>query len=151
MFDGITKKEPGKLDGIHLGSADCDRWEAMIAKRGAYGVAKKMVKTKAWRDYVQKWPFDYIQTRDSTVGSDEVFDTLADDSVSLVHEIDIKMRYGNFVDSLSSRELQIWRLYEEGKNPAEIMDTLGYNTTNAVRWHKHNIKKKWVLVFREGI
>lgn len=145
--DGITG--PQKVDGIHLSSADCDRWEAMIKKYGSHGVANKMVRTKAWRAYEQKYSFDYTQTWDDTVGSDEQLASIPTGGPDIVELADIRMRRDRLVDSLSVKQRAIWDLYEEGKTPAEIKDILGYNTTEAIRWQKHKIKQKWIMVRNE--
>lgn len=143
-------KEVRPVDGVtgpvRLSPEICDKWERMIAKYGVYGVAQKMVKTPGWRAYVQRWPFDYIQTRESTIGSDEAFETLADYGPDIVEQVDMRIKRERFIDSLSERQYKIWELYEQGKNPAEIKEILGYNTTNAIRWHKNQIKTKWVIV-----
>lgn len=140
--DGITG--PKRVDGVHLSSKDCDRWEAMIRKYGTYGVAKKMVRTKGWRAYEQKYSFDHAQTWDDT--SDEALANLQDAGPDIVELADIRFRRDRLVDSLSAKQKAIWELYEQGKNPAEIKDILGYNTTEAIRWQKHKIKQKWVMV-----
>lgn len=140
--DGISG--PQRVDGIHLSSKDCDRWEAMMRKHGTYGVAKKMVRTKAWRAYEQKYSFDHAQTWADT--NDEALANLQDVGPDIVELADIRIRRDRLVDSLSAKQKAIWELYEQGKNPAEIKDILGYNTTEAVRWQKHKIKQKWVMV-----
>lgn len=142
--DGITG--PKKVDSVHLSSADCDRWEKMVAKHGMYGVAKKMMKTKAYRAYEQKYSFDYSQTWDEMTGSEEQLGMIPDSSPDIVELVDIRMRRQKLVDSLSAKQKAIWDMYEDGRTPAEIKEKLGYNTTEAIRWQKHNIKKKWLEV-----
>jgi len=146
FVDGIIAKEPGKLDGIHLSSEDCTRWENMVNRMGMHAVAKKMVRTKGWRAYAQRYSFDHAQTWDDMQGSDTEFRTLADTGPDIEELADIRMKRDKLVDSLSAKQKAIWDLYEQGKNPAEIKDILGYNTTEAIRWQKHKIKQKWIMV-----
>ena len=118
----------------------------MVAKHGMYGVAKKMMKTKAYRAYEQKYSFDYSQTWDEMTGSEEQLGMIPDSSPDIVELVDIRMRRQKLVDSLSAKQKAIWDMYEDGRTPAEIKEKLGYNTTEAIRWQKHNIKKKWLEV-----
>lgn len=143
--DGIIG--PRKVDGVHLSSEDCDRWEAMIKKYGMHGVAKKMMKLPSYRAYEQRYSFDYSQTWDDT--SDEGLANIPSPGPDLVELVDIRIKRQKLIDSLSERQKAIWDLYEEGKSPAEIKEILGYNTTEAIRWQKHKIKEKWMMVRRD--
>lgn len=116
----------------------------MMRKYGTYGVAKKMVRTKAWRAYAQKYSFDYAQIWEDT--DDRALDTIQDDGPDMVELADIRIKRQRLVDSLSAKQKAIWDLYEQGKTPAEIKDILGYNTTEAIRWQKHKIKQIWIMV-----
>lgn len=118
------------------------KWETMYKKYGPLGLASKMVKTPAYRAYVQKWPFDYTKP---ILGEDAYLDRDSG-AVDIVDEVDTRIRYKEFLSLLSPRQLDIWLLYADGKRSYEIMDILGYKTTGAVRWHKHEIKKIWSKV-----
>lgn len=145
--DGITG--PRRVDGVHLSSKDCDRWEAFVKKHGLYGTAKKMIRTKAYRAYAQKYSFDHSQTWDEMAGTEDDLRNVPDSQPDLVEQTDIRIREQKLVDSLSDGQKAIWELYREGKTPAEIKDILGYNTTEAIRWQKHKIKEKWVMIRRD--
>lgn len=141
--DGIT--------GPHLSSEDCDRWEAFYKKHGLYGTAKKMMRTKSWRSYAQKNSFDYSLTWDELAGTEDHLRTVPSDEPDLIEQTDIRLREQRLVDSLSEGQKAIWELYKDGKTPAEIKDILGYNTTEAIRWQKHKIKEKWMMIRRDEL
>jgi hypothetical protein len=124
--------------------AHCDKWDAMYKRLGAHGVAKIMIKTKSWRDYISKWPFDYIEQWSTVKQLDGLADFLADDHISIEDEMDAKLDYERFVASLSERQRKVWDGIVSGMNSREIEASHNFGSNNTVRWYKHKVKNKYL-------
>ena len=123
-----------------------DKWEQMYHKYGSYGLAKKMVKLKSWRDYVQKYPYDYIQSWSAVKQLDELADFLQDESISVEDIVSSKLDYENFVTTLTPKQAMVWEGLIAGMSIPEIEAGFGFGANATVRWHKHQIKNKYLQV-----
>lgn len=122
----------------------CDRWDNMYKRLGAYGVAKLMMKTKSYKDYCNKYPYDYVERWATVKQIDEMADFLPDDRMSVEEEVDAKLEYEKFVDGLTPRQNDVFQGLLSGMKNSEIEAGLGFNSNNTVRWYKHKIKHKYL-------
>jgi len=124
--------------------AECDRWDAMYKRLGAHGVAKLMVKTKSWKDYIRKWPFDYTEQWTTVKQLEALSDYLPDEGISIEDAIDAKLDYERFVDSLTERQRKVWDGILAGMNSWEIEASHNFGSNTTVRWYKHKVKTKYL-------
>lgn len=133
--------EKEKIDRI---IAHCNKWDNMYKRLGAYGVAKLMMKTKSWKEYASKYPFDYAESWTTVKQLDQLADFLPDDHLTVEDEIDAKLEYEQFVRDLTPRQKEVWDGLLSGMNNREIEAGLGFGSNNTVRWYKHKIKRKYL-------
>lgn len=133
-----SKNPPQKDKTFYTSMAHCDSWERMYKKYGPIRLAQKMMKTKAYRDYIRKWPFDY---REPVIPLDEL--ELNGRSPSLEEQTDQTMEMEQLLESLTPHQRKVFELLEEGKTNSEIEKIMGFNTNSAVRFQKHAIKQKY--------
>ena len=115
------------------------KWDKMLASFGKYGMAKKVLKTKSYRAYKQKWPFDDYE-KDVSLTDLELTDT---HSPSVEDIVATRMDIEKIKDSLSPRSLQVFELLLDGKTNPEIEEMLDFKTNGAVRWQKNQIKTEY--------
>lgn len=124
--------------------AHCDRWDAMYKRLGAHGVAKIMVKTKSFKEYINRWPFDYTEVWETVKQLDGLADFLADETISIEDQIDAKLDYERFVDSLTEKQRKVWDGIVSGMNSHEIEASHNFGSNTTVRWYKHKVKNKYL-------
>ncbi len=122
---------------------NCDKWDAMVQKYGAYGMAKLIMKTASYRAYIQKWPFDFSETWQNIKSTDDIVDTLDDGTISVEDEVQSRLQFDELLNSLTPKEKEVFDGLLDGMNNNEIERIYHFNTNNAVRWHKHQVKKKY--------
>lgn len=117
----------------------CDKWDEIVKKDGMYGVAKRIVKSRAYRIYKSRWPYDK-ETQIPIYSMPEELE-LAMDIPSPEEEAADAYDTEILFKNISPRQQVILKALREGKTSLEIKEEHGYNTDNAVRWHKHQVKK----------
>jgi predicted Zn-ribbon and HTH transcriptional regulator len=117
------------------------KWDEMHKRLGLYGMADLLIKTPSWRAYDQRWPFDNMATWDSN--SDIVDYREEAKQPSIEEEVGDRLLTEELIRNLSPRQKKIFEAIRDGQSSVEIEIEQGYNTNIAVRWHKHQIKKKY--------
>lgn len=127
-------------------AADWDRfeeiakkWDKMNHKYGDHGLAEMISKTKSYRAYDQRWPFDYMMRWGDNVGLDNV--NLTSELSSVEDEVADKIEFERRFEQLSDKQKLIYDALRSGQDSIQIQTDQGYNSNGAVRWHKHQIKK----------
>ncbi len=117
------------------------KWDEMYNRLGLYELTDLLIKTPSWKAYDQRWPFDNMATWDS---NGDILDFKEEaQQVSVEDEVSDRLITEELIKSLSPRQKLIFEALRDGSNSVEIEQDQGYNTNNAVRWHKHQIKKKY--------
>ena len=120
--------------------AHCDAWDAMYKKLGIYQMANKINKSRAYRIYKSRWPHDK-ETKMVIQSMPEDIE-IAWNAPSPEEEAQDSYNTQILIDNLTPKQKKIFEALRDGKNSVEIENEQGYNTNNAIRWHKHQIKKK---------
>lgn len=148
--DGIT--EPKRLSPEEL-AAVIERQDKVIAhfdalrrKYGDHSLEKKLLRLPSVRKFYQRYSIEDAAAR---VSIDDLF-SQDDGSLKLEDQIAAKMEMEALEGSLTPRQLKIFKLYKQGKNPREIKELEGYNTENAIRYQKFLIKKKYEQLRRSN-
>ena len=123
--------------------AHCDKWDNMVKKYGAYGMAKLIMKSPSYRAYVQKWPFDFSETWQNIKSTDDLAETLDDGMISVEDEVLSRLQFDELLESLTPKEREVFDGLLDGMTNSEIERIYRFNTNNAVRWHKHQVKRKY--------
>lgn len=116
-------------------------WDEMNRRLGDYKMAELVSKTKSYKAYDQRWPFDNMAKWGDNVGLEDLKNEAQGATVE--EEVADRMDTEKLINSLTPRQKKIFDALREGLNSVEIEISQGYNTNNAVRWHKHQIKKKY--------
>lgn len=128
-----------------------DDFEAMVQRKGAYKVAEKMMKLESFRKFSQKYPYDNAQMWRDTVRVEDIADFLPDRAVSVEEEVSIRMEMEELEDSLTPRQDQVLNGLISGMSNTEIEAAFGFKTNNAVRWQKHQVKRKYLKLKGEKV
>lgn len=119
-----------------------DKWDKMHKKYGLYGMADRIIKTPAWRAYDNRWPFDNMVTWES---NGDILDFKEEaKQPSVEDEVADRLLTQELIDNLTPRQKLIFEAIRDGQSSVEVEISQGYKTNNAVRWHKHQIKKKYI-------
>lgn len=118
------------------------KWDKMLASYGKYGMAKKVLKTKSYRAYKQKWPFDDYE-KDVSLTDLEITDTQSPSVEDIVADrLDIE----KIMEQLPPRSQEVFKQLLDGKTNPEIEKNLDFQTNGAVRWQKNQIKQVYHTV-----
>lgn len=117
-----------------------EKWDKMHKRLGDDGLAALMMTTKAYRAYDQRWPFDNMARWSENTGLENI--KLISSAPSVEEEVADRLDYEKLVNELTPRQKLIYEALRDGQDSVEIEVTQGYNSNGAVRWHKHQIKKK---------
>lgn len=117
------------------------KWDEINKELGDFGMAELVSKTKSYRAYDQRWPFDNMAKWGDNLPLEDL--KKESQSASVEDEVADRMDTQKLIESLTPRQKKIFDALREGLNSVEIEVSQGYNTNNAVRWHKHQIKKKY--------
>lgn len=131
------------------------KWDKMLASFGKYGMAKKVLKTKSYRAYKQRWPFDdyvadvslrtqYASDNSSVDGPDH--DLIVSDAPSVEQIVSDRLAIEKIRNSLPPRAQEVFDKLLLGKTNSEIQNELGFQTNGAVRWQKNQIKQVYHTV-----
>lgn len=123
-----------------------DIWQRMNAKLGDYGMADLMSKTKSYQAYDRRYPFDTMINRNDVLDITDPLLQIQSDQASVEEEVADRLDTERLVAELSPRQRAIFDALRDGATSIEIEVEQGYNTNNAVRWHKHQIKKKYTTI-----
>lgn len=123
-----------------------DKWESMRNKYGDYKMAELLSKTPSWRAYDQRWPFDNMVNWQNVLDITDPLLQIQSDQASVLDEAAEKLDTEKLIANLTPRQKKIFDALYDGASSVEIEITQGYNTNNAVRWHKHQIKKKYEAI-----
>lgn len=137
---------PKKKRTVEEVLAQCDAWEAYVKKHGRFEVARRISKLPSYRAYVQKWPIDYTERWDTILSVEDMRDFLKDPAPPVEKEVSDRIDAQLLERRLTPKQKKIWSAYREGKDNNQIMDEQGFKTDNAVRWHKHQIKRAYAEV-----
>lgn len=131
-------------------SADWDRfeeiaqrWDEMQAKYGIYKMAALIAKTEAYKAYDMRYPFDNMINWANVLDITAPLLQIQSNQVSVEEEAASAYDTERLIAELSPRQRKIFEALRNGDTSVEIEIEQGYNTNNAVRWHKHQIKKKY--------
>ena len=105
----------------------CDAWDEMYKRLGMYGMAKKIMKMKSYRDYVQKWPYDFTTKVESLDDIDTEYN-----GVSIEEEVSIRMELDELEKELTPRQKEVYEGLKSGMDNSEIESAFGFNTNNFV-------------------
>lgn len=128
----------------------CDKWDAMVRKYGAYGMAKLIMKTPSYKAYVQKYPFDHSETWHTIKSTDDLLG-IGDGAISVEDEVISRIQFDELIESLTPKEREVFDGLLDGMTNSEIERIYRFNTNNAVRWHKHQVKRKYYNLRDETI
>lgn len=120
----------------------CDKWDAMVRRYGAYGMAKLIMKTPAYRSYIQKYPFDFSETWHTIKSTDDLVN-IDSTSISVEDEVQSKLQFEQLLDDLTPKEREVFDGLLDGMTNSEIERIYHFNTNEAVRYHKHRVKRKY--------
>ena len=123
-----------------------EKWDSMLAKYGSYKMAEMVTKTKSWRLYDQKWPFDNMINWAHVLDITDPLLQIQAEQASVEDEAAERLDTEALVANLTPRQKKIFDALYNGQSSVEIEISQGYNTNNAVRWHKHQIKKKYEAI-----
>ena len=139
------KKEPKQWIG-DWDQADkiFEKWDKMLIQLGTYGMAKLVIKTPSWRAYDQRWPFDNMATWDNNLDIQDYKEQA--EQVSVEDEVADRIMTQELIKNLTPKQKKIFEAIREGQDSVEIEKSQGYKTNNAVRWHKHQIKRKYTAL-----
>lgn len=116
-------------------------WARLLQVYGVYGLTKKIVKLESFRKYIRRYPYDLTQAQYDDIYNEDGVVYIEAKQPSVEDEVDVRMRVSMAVDSLSVKQKKVWDLMQKGYTHKQIKDKMGFKTENAVRWHKHMIKK----------
>lgn len=115
------------------------KWDKMLKKYGIQGMAKRVMKTKSYRAYKQRWPFDDY---DPNVSLDDLI-VLDNSSPSVEDIVSTRLEIDKIRGSLSPKTQKVFDALLEGKSNPEIEKQLGFNSNEAVRWQKNQVKQEY--------
>jgi predicted Zn-ribbon and HTH transcriptional regulator len=116
----------------------CDAWDRMYKKYGPYRLAQKVMKTKSYREYIRRYPFDF---REPVIPLDEI--EINAKIPGPEEHTDQALEMDKLLDSLTDHQKKVFELLQEGRTNSEIEDIMQFNTNSAVRFQKHAIKQKY--------
>lgn len=125
------------------------KWEEMRKRLGDYGMAELVTKTKSWREYDNKWPFDMMATWQNNLDITDPALQIQSNQASIEEEVADRLDTERLIAELSPRAKKVFEALRDGATSVQIEYEQGYNTNNAVRWHKHQIKKKYIEIKNE--
>lgn len=122
------------------------KWDKMRNRLGDYGMAELVTKTKSWRAYDQRWPFDNMATWQNNLDITSPELQIQSLQASIEDEVADRLDTEMLIAELSPKAKKIFEALRDGATSVQIEVEQGYNTNNAVRWHKHQIKKKYTSI-----
>lgn len=129
----------------------CDKWDAMVRKYGAYGMAKLIMKTPSYKAYIQKYPFDFSETWHTIRSTDDLADTLDGHTISVEEEVQSRLQFEELMAKLTPKEHIVFEGLLDGMTNSEIERIYHFNTNEAVRYMKHRVKRKYHAIRDETV
>lgn len=118
-------------------------FDLLLTRYGGTELERRVARRQITRDYYRKLTREGWSRR---VDVEDIDLTTGEDILTEIGGVEFAQE---FKSNLSELERYIVSKLEEGYKPLDISRTLGRNTSNAVRWHKHNIKRK-LIIFTEN-
>ena len=88
-----------------------------------------------------KWPYDFTTKVESLDDIDTEYN-----GVSIEEEVSIRMELDELEKELTPRQKEVYEGLKSGMDNSEIESAFGFNTNNAVRWQKHQVKNKYYAI-----
>lgn len=136
-----------RLDGVYQSPVEQRlareeaEWARLLQVYGVYGLTKKIVKLESFRKYIRRYPYDLTQAQYDDIYNEDGSVYIEALQASVEDEVDVRVGLDKAIDSLSVKQKKVWALMQQGYTHKQIKEKLGFNTENAVRWHKFQIKK----------
>lgn len=118
-------------------------WEDMNSRLGDFGIADVMAKTDSYKAYDTRYPFDTMLKWEDNIDLSDPTIQIQAVQISVEDEVSDRLEIERLVANLTPKQKLIFEALRDGENSVQIEIEQGYNTNNAVRWHKHQIKKKY--------
>lgn len=127
-------------------------WERMLAKYGTYGMAMRIMKSKAYRAYIQARPYDEHEAVFSLDALTEAGYAPPSGERPVLEDIASDETVREFLQTLTPKQRRILSALLQGFKPSDIYEREGYRNTGGIRYHKFIIRKKWLsfLASRES-
>jgi len=114
-------------------------WDALLERRGEWGMWELILHTEGFRAYYRHWPYDDTEKAFNLHGGDYYDEWASGEADRIAAEYDFSLK----LEPLTPRQRQIAELVAAGLKPRDIARELGEPDTNAIRWTKWSLKNLW--------
>lgn len=141
LWDKINNRLEHFIAGEHIciKAEDTRTWFANLLQAvGSYELERRIKKLKTYKLYDRKYPYD-VATKAMSIEFAYDLSTNEPDPLSVLID---QEAFQERMERLTDTQKKHAELYMEGYKPRDIAAMEGRETSNAVRWQRHNMKER---------